>query len=221
MKLVALRERVAKARDAITVNHSPRFTRARADAAAPDRAHREVTLLAVDLVDSTPLVERLDAGAFERLLDVYLDEMTSLAHAHRGTVCSVAGDGLLVVFGAPERLPAEEQVRAAVDAALVMRARVRALGLDGGAGELALRIGVNTGVCAVGTFGSDAQRTYTAIGRPVHVASRLERAATPGEILLGPRTAELLGFGPALCHRGELVLKGFDSPVVAHAVVLP
>jgi class 3 adenylate cyclase len=187
--------------------------------AAAEHSHREITLLAVDLVGSTRLVERLRPEVLSRVFDAYLREMTSIAHGHGGTVGSVAGDGLLVLFGAPEKMAGRDQVRCALDAAFAMRARVAALGADLIGEELQVRAGVNRGRCAVGVFGSDSMRTYTALGRPVHLAARLESAAYPGEVLIGPTVLEHAG-GFSLQARGELTLKGFDAPVPVHAAAV-
>jgi class 3 adenylate cyclase len=187
--------------------------------AAAEHSHREVTLLAVDLVGSTRLVERLRPEVLSRVLDAYLRELTSIAHGHGGTVGSVAGDGLLVLFGAPEEMAGRDQVRCALDAAFAMRARAAALGADLIGEELQVRVGVNRGRCAVGVFGSDSMRTYTAIGRPVHLAARLESAASPGEVLIGPAVLEHAR-GVSVQARGELTLKGFDAPVPAHAAIV-
>lgn len=186
--------------------------------AATEHRHMDVTLLAVDLVGSTRLVERLPAKALATLLDAFLRETTSIAHGHGGTVGSFAGDGLLVLFGAPEPMASREQVRCAVDAALAMRDRAAELGRELIDEELHVRAGVNCGRCAVGAFGGSSMRTYTAIGRPVHLACRLESAAEPGEVLLGPAALEHARHVPVR-PRGELALKGFDEPVAVHVVI--
>lgn len=185
--------------------------------AATTHRHREVTLLAVDLVGSTRLVERLEPKALSEVLGAYLRELTSIAHGTGGTVGSVAGDGLIVVYGAPEPMTAQDQVRSALDAAFAMRDRAAAVGMALIAEALRLRAGVDRGRCAVGVFGSDSMRTYTAIGRPVHLAARLESAAAPGEVLIGPAVLEHVR-GVSVAARGDVRLKGFDAPVPVHAV---
>jgi len=178
---------------------------------------REVSVLAVDLVGSTRLVERLDPAAAAAVFDAYLRDMTSLAQAHGGTIGSIAGDGLPVVFGAPEPLSPAESARRAVAAASAMRARAPQIARDLTGEPLAVRVAVNTGRCAVGAFGGDDHRTYTAIGSPVHLVARLEATAEPDEILLGPRTRELVD-GCEAVARGPVALKGFEEPVSAYAL---
>lgn len=177
---------------------------------------QEVTVLAADLVGFTTLADRLAPDTLADVLNAYLHEMTTLANAHGGTVGSIAGDGMIVLFGAPEPSEPEEQARAAGRAAFAMQGRVARL--RGGGDALALRIGINTGSCAVGAFGSDAQRTYTAIGLPVNLAARLEAAAAPGEILVSPHTLHLLGEAVQASAREQLSLKGIAEPVTAYAI---
>lgn len=181
----------------------------------------EVTVLAADLVGFTPLAERLTAADLAALLNAYIHEMTSLANASRGTVGSIAGDGVIVIFGAPERQSPQEHARAAASTAFAMQERIPDLGRDrlGWQGApLGLRVGISTGVCSVGTFGSDTQCTYTAIGLPVNLAARLESAAEPGEVLVAPKTLELLGETVRGSQRQSLALKGIAAPVTATAI---
>lgn len=186
-------------------------------AGAQGHERREVTLLAADMVGFTRLAETIDPDRLATILNGYLGEMTSLAHAHGGTVGSLAGDGVLVIFGAPDPVPPERHAWAAVQAAFAMRARLAALaGADDA--PISIRIGLNTGPCAVGVFGSDTQRTYTAIGLPVNLAARLEAASAPGGILASESTLALVDARVHSVARGELTLKGFARPVPAFAV---
>lgn len=183
---------------------------------------REVTILSADMVGFTALADQVAPGVLARILDLYLRDMTSLAYAHLGTVGTFAGDGILVIFGAPHPMAPEEHAWAAAQAAFAMRAQmprlVESLRDEVGHMTLELRIGLNTGTCAVGVFGSDTHRTYAAIGMPTNLAARLEGAAAPGEVLVSPHTLELLGARVTSSARGPLALKGISHPVVAHAV---
>lgn len=189
---------------------------------AEGQERREVTILSVDMVGFTALADRVPPVVLARVLDAYLRDMTSLAYAHLGTVGTFAGDGILVIFGAPTRMTAQEHAWAATQAAFAMRAHLprleASLRSEIGDAALGLRIGLNTGVCAVGVFGSDTHRTYTAIGMPTNLAARLEGAAAPGEVLVSARTLSLLGDQVRSSPRGPLSLKGISQPVLAHAV---
>lgn len=182
---------------------------------------REVTLLSADMVGSTALAEAIDPDALAEVLNAFLRDVTTLAHAHGGTVGSVAGDGLLVIFGAPEPSEPRTHARQAVQAAFALRARIAKLSEEMSAKAPAgvhVRLGLNTGVCAVGVFGSDTQRTYTAIGMPANVAARLESQAAPGEILASASTLALVEGEVSTRPLPPLMLKGVSAPVAAAAI---
>lgn len=183
---------------------------------------REVTILSADMVGFTSLADRVTPGVLAKILDSYLRDMTSLAYAYQGTVGTFAGDGILVIFGAPAPMAPQEHAWAAAQAGFAMRSQmprlVEALRQEVGELTLELRVGINTGYCAVGVFGSDTHRTYTAIGMPTNLAARLEGAAKPGEVLVSPHTLDLLGDRVTSSSRGPLTLKGIANPVVVHAV---
>lgn len=186
---------------------------------------REVTILSADMVGFTALADRVAPGILARILDSYLRDMTSLAYASQGTVGTFAGDGILVIFGAPTLMAPQEHAWAAAQAAFAMRSQmprlVESLRTEVAGLSLELRIGLNTGVCAVGVFGSDTHRTYAAIGMTTNLAARLEGAAAPGEVLVSPHTLELLGGRVTSSSRGPLSLKGISNPVLAHAIDPP
>ena len=164
----------------------------------PDEAfqRRKVTALFADMVGFTDLSENLEPEELALVLNEYLREMTAVAVTHGGALDNFIGDGLMVIFGAPTASSEEEQALAAIRTALAMRARaaelakgVRARGLPA---QLNVRIGINTGYCTVGVFGSDVMRAYKAVGFAVNVASRLQTQADPGKILCGFRTYALV-----------------------------
>jgi class 3 adenylate cyclase len=181
--------------------------------APPDR--RVVTVMFVDLVGFTPLSERLGADAIGALLNRFLSRMAEVAHQHGATIDKFVGDAMMVVFGAPEPMPPEEQARGCVALALELGGAVRDLqpGL-----ELQVRAGINTGEAVVGNFGTLVRSDYTVVGPAVNIAARLETASRPGRILVGPETARLLGDLVPLEPAGELMLKGVSTPVAAFFV---
>ncbi|MCO4746605.1 MAG: hypothetical protein KC912_17555 [Proteobacteria bacterium] len=179
---------------------------------APER--RTVTVLFSDLVGFTSLTERLGADMVAEHLNAYLSAMANLAHAHGATVDKFIGDAVMVVYGAPEGMPPEEQARRTVRLALEMVELTETLpGVP-----LRLRVGVNTGEAVVGNFGSQHRSDYTVIGPAVNVAARLEASGRAGRVLIGARTAELLAGEYELESVGPLVLKGVLEPVEAFMV---
>jgi adenylate cyclase len=191
----------------------------------PDQAfqRRKITALFADMVGFTDLSESLEPEELALLLNEYLREMTALAVAHGGALDNFIGDGLMVVFGAPSASAENAQALAAIQTALSMRARagelasqVRARGLPA---QLNIRIGINTGYCTVGVFGSDVMRAYKAVGFAVNIASRLQAEADPGSILCGFRTYALIEDYVQAVRREPLVVKGATRPIEAWEIL--
>jgi class 3 adenylate cyclase len=178
--------------------------------APPER--RVVTVMFTDIVGFTALSERLSPEALGALLNSILGEVATVAKEHGATVDKFIGDCVMVVFGAPEDCPAEEQALRCVKLGQAIHERVNALGAEY---QLQARTGLNTGEAVVGNFGSAARSDYTVIGPAVNVAARLESASQPNRILIGPESARLLGDRVALEPAGKLQLKGVSAPVEA------
>ena len=158
---------------------------------------RKVTLLFADMVGFTDLSDTLEPEELSEVLNEYLREMTAVAVSYRGTLDNYIGDGLMVIFGAPEREDEPVQAWAAVQAAFEMKARaeeltaaIRGRGIPA---DLRVRVGVNTGHCTVGVFGSDILRAYKAVGFAVNVAARLQTRR--------PTRHRAGGFGPTRWSR--------------------
>jgi class 3 adenylate cyclase len=184
---------------------------------------RKLTLLFADLVGFTDLSDTLEPEELSEVLNEYLREMTAVAVAHGGTLDNYIGDGLMVIFGAPIADEEPVQAWAALRAGFGMIARADELSAAirdrGIPADLRLRVGVNTGHCTVGVFGSDLLRAYKAVGFAVNVAARLQSEADPGTVLAGFRTYALVKDRVRAQSRGELTLKGAARPVEAWEIV--
>src|SRR5256885_14306824 len=141
-------------------------------------------MLFADLVGSTELGGALDPEHTRDLLDRFYDAMEAEIALGGGTVEKFIGDAVVAVFGAPAAQ--EDHAERALQVALWMQERLAELFGD----RLALRIGVNTGEVGVGR--PPGGRSF-ATGDAVNVAARLEQAAQPRPILVGERTAALVG----------------------------
>ena len=180
---------------------------------------RKLTFLFADMVGFTDLSDTLAPEELSDVLNEYLREMAAVAVEHGGTLDNFIGDGIMVLFGAPARVDESTQALAAVRAAFDMRERVEALSAAtrarGIPADLKVRVGVNTGHCTVGVFGSDVLRAYKAVGFEVNVAARLQSDAEPGIPLVGFRTYALVKDRVRAEQREPLSVKGAARPVEA------
>jgi class 3 adenylate cyclase len=149
--------------------------------------------------------------------------MSQIAIRHGATIDKYVGDAIVIFFGDPESRGTKEDALACVRMAIEMREKMRelqAIWRDSGiAKPLQCRIGINTGFCTVGNFGSEDRMDYTIIGSGVNLASRLESATTPGEILISHETYSMVK-DEILCERvGEVRVKGISHPVETYKVI--
>jgi class 3 adenylate cyclase len=182
--------------------------------------HKQVTVLFCDIANSTPLAERVGPERMHALLNGFFELALAEVHRYEGTINQFLGDGFMALFGAP--LAHEDDARRAVRAAVAIRRALRDrssyAGLGPGA-ELAVRIGLNTGLVVVGSIGDNLRMDYTAVGDTTNVAARLQQAAAPGEIVLAETTARLVRSDVRLTAAGTLSVKGRNEPVIAYKVL--
>jgi class 3 adenylate cyclase/tetratricopeptide (TPR) repeat protein len=165
-----------------------------------------VTVLFVDLVDSTEHLAGRDPEVVRRQVTRFFDEVAHCIVTHGGTVEKFAGDAVMAAFGIP--LAHEDDAERAVRAGLATLAKVQEL-------DLRARIGIESGE----VVSEDGHDSTFATGEPVNLAARLQQEATPGEILIGPGTASLVRGRVELEPLEPRDIRGFGQPVVAHRVV--
>src|SRR5438067_3730863 len=157
------------------------------------------TVLFADLVDSTGLVSSADPEVVRGRVNRYFEVVSERLEAHGGTVEKFAGDAVMAAFGVP--LAHEDDAERAVRAALEIVPRVEEL-------ELSVRIGVESGEIVI----EDGDSTF-ATGEAVNLAARLQQAAQPGEILLGPSARRLAASAVEVDDAGALEIKGRAEPL--------
>ncbi len=185
---------------------------------SPDDERRVVTVLFADIVGFTTLSETMDPERVKRLVDSWFERLVGDITDFGGRVDKIVGDGILALFGAP--VAHEDDAERAVRAALRMQATLASMAGRATAGpgpKVQMRIGVNTGEVLVGAMRADG--VITAMGDVVNTASRLQTAARPGEVLLGPTTHTLTVHAIASERRGLLTARGRDAPVEAWSAV--
>ena len=184
---------------------------------------KRLTVFFSDIAGFTETTDRLESEDLTHLLNHYLTEMSGIALAHGATIDKYVGDAIVIFFGDPETLGVEEDALACVKMAIAMRKRMleldtiwRQSGIDK---PLKVRMGINTGYCTVGNFGSEDRMDYTMVGGGVNLASRLESAATPGEILISYETYAHVKDEVECQEHGEINVKGIAYPVATYQVV--
>ena len=184
---------------------------------------RKLTLLFADMVGFTDLSDSLEPEELSEVLNEYLREMAAVAVAYRGTLSNYIGDAVMVIFGAPESAAEQDQAWWAIQTAFGMRERAEALServRDRGIpADLRVRIGINTGRCTVGMYGSDILRAYKAIGFAANIAARLQAHADAGGVLVGFRTYALVKDRVEARPLEPLAVKGAARPVEAWEIL--
>ncbi|MDP9276006.1 MAG: AAA family ATPase [Chloroflexota bacterium] len=187
-----------------------------------EEERKQVTVVFADLTGSTALAERLDAEDLRSILTSFFNALASVIQRYGGTVDKYAGDAVMAVFGAPlvHEDDAERAVRASLDMQEAIAELNKNLERDRGV-RLALRVGVNTGAVVAGPIAGTVQSAYTVVGDAVNTAQRLQSAAPPGGILVGPITRRLADRAFSFERLEPLRVKGRTEPVVAFRVVGP
>ena len=184
---------------------------------------KKITVFFSDIVNFTTISDKLESEELTALLNFYLNEMSQIALNHGATIDKYIGDAIMIFFGDPESFGIEEDARRCVAMSVEMQQRMAELwgywskhfGLKK---DLEIRVGINTGYCTVGNFGSEDRLDYTVIGAAVNLASRLESAATPSGILVSEETYFQVKDYFSFDAPQQLELKGLERSVSAYEV---
>ena len=184
---------------------------------------KKITVFFSDIVNFTAISDKLESEELTALLNFYLNEMSQIALKHGATIDKYIGDAIMIFFGDPESFGIEEDARRCVAMAVEMQQRMAELwgywskhfGLKK---DLEIRVGINTGYCTVGNFGSEDRLDYTVVGAAVNLASRLESAATPSGILVSEETYFQVKDYFSFDAPQQPELKGLERGVIAYEV---
>ncbi|MFT4188620.1 MAG: adenylate/guanylate cyclase domain-containing protein [Aeromicrobium sp.] len=183
---------------------------------------RKLTVFFSDIVGFTETTERMEPEELTVVLDEYFSEMARIAEAYDGTIDELIGDAVLIFFGAPTATSDRDHALRAVRMAAEMQRAVLGLndrwaraGIDV---AFQVRVGINTGVVAVGNVGTGQRRKYAALGRGVNLAARIQSHCPPDEILLSRATWLLVRDEVECRSYGEREFKGVTRPVELYAV---
>jgi len=180
---------------------------------------REITVVFVDLRGFTGFTETAEPEEVMGVLREYHAELGGAIMAYDGTIEHFAGDGVMILFNDP--VPVENHELQAIRMALMMRDSVAALarGWRKRGYALGFGVGIAGGYATIGTIGFEGRLDYGAIGTVTNLAARLCGEAKEDQILISPRIFAKVEAHIEAEPIGELSLKGFHRPVLAHNVL--
>jgi len=157
---------------------------------------KKLTIFFSDIKDFTQTSEHMQPEDMTYLLNSYFSEMSKIALEYGATIDKFIGDAILIFFGDPETRGVQEDALQCVRMAVAMQRRMRELrGVwrdKGYRQPFQVRIGINTGFCHVGNFGSAQRMDYTVIGSEVNLAARLEQNGEPDGVMMSYETYALI-----------------------------
>ncbi len=188
-----------------------------------DAKRKKLSIFFSDIAGFTSVVDTLESEEITAMLNDYLSAMAEIAIKFGATIDKFIGDAILAFFGDPDSKGPKEDAIACVRMGIAMQRRLRELqekwrnlGLEQ---IFELRIGITTGFCTVGNFGSEDRMDYTVVGNEVNAAARLQGHAETGGILISSETYALVRDAIHAEDYGMLTLKGLSRPVHAYKVL--
>ena len=184
---------------------------------------KKLTIFFSDIKDFTATTEWLQPEQITQLLNEYFTEMSKIALAHGGTIDKFVGDAMLIFFGDPETKGETEDAKACLRMAIEMQhciaglnAKWRNAGIEP---PFHVRMGINSGYCNVGNFGSVDRMDYTIIGAEANLAARLQSIAEPGHIVVSYETYALVrDVVSAHPLAAPIRMKGISREVIPYTV---
>lgn len=180
-------------------------------------ARKNLTIFFSDIEGFTDISDGMEPERLAFVINTYLSEMSAIALDCDGTIDKFIGDAILIFFGDPETEGEKEDAIKCAQMALRMQQRVVELQdfwkTHGVSKPIRVRMGISTGFCTVGDFGSDQRLEYTVLGGPVNLASRLEKSTPAGTILISETTFLLIQEIAECQAMGEVTPKGFIRPI--------
>jgi class 3 adenylate cyclase len=180
---------------------------------------KDITILMSDLRGFTALSEKTEPEDVVKILNTYFSKMIEIIFINNGTLDKFMGDAIMVIFGAP--MEDLNHVQLAVKTAIEMQEAMAGINAElqtRGLPEIRMGIGVSAGPAVVGDIGSEIRMEYTAIGKTVNLAQRLESQAGPGEILASEPVIHALDNQIIYESLPPLQVKGFSEKVNAYRI---
>jgi class 3 adenylate cyclase len=190
---------------------------------AIETKRKKLTIFFSDIANFTEITDQLEAEDLTALLNQYLTEMSIIAQEHGAYFDKFIGDAMMFFFGDLDSKSIKEDATACVRMAIAMQRRLAQLQVEWRERGLIdqpfeTRMGINTGYCTIGNFGSEDRMDYTIIGGEVNLAARLEANADAGGILMEAETYALVKDWLLAEERGAISMKGFANPIRTFSV---
>ncbi|KAA8735447.1 adenylate/guanylate cyclase domain-containing protein [Acinetobacter qingfengensis] len=183
---------------------------------------RKLTVFFSDIQGFTELSDQLIPDDLAFLLNDYLTHMTDIAKHYGGTIDKFMGDGILIFFGDPDSRGIKEDAIACLNMAVAMRQQMRVLRerwIKLGFASLHIRMGIATGYCHVGNYGTSHRMAYSIVGRDANIAARLQSAADVDQILISDETFNLVREHFLCIKHPPLKLKGISGFIQSWQVI--
>lgn len=184
---------------------------------------KKLTIFFSDIVNFSAITDSVESELLSEVLNQYLNRMADVAMKWGGTIDKFIGDSVMVFFGDPEFVDDATHARNCAKMALNMleelntlRMKWRELGMFQ---KLRVRMGINTGFCTVGNFGSSNRMEYTIVGGQVNIASRLEAIAEPDSIYISNSTFALIQDIAECDFVDDITVKGVHYPIEVYKLL--
>jgi len=190
----------------------------RSTSADPQQQRKMVTVLFMDVVNSTRLIQYMDPEVSMEILDTSLQSLADPVQRFGGHVTRFMGDGFLAVFGLPTAQENDPEMAVRAGLAILTTAEniAQSLKNERGIERFQVRVGINTGLVVAGGV---TEEDDTLMGSAVHLAARLEQAAEPGTILISSHTFQHIRGLFELEQSASIKAKGFPEPIETYRIL--
>jgi len=184
---------------------------------------KKLTIFFSDIVGFTQITDMIEPEALSSLLNDYLNEMSKIVMKYGGTIDKFIGDAIMIFFGDTEPKDEIESAKQCVRMSLEMLQKIDLLSEEwiarGSPSHLKVRMGINTGFCTVGNFGSNNRMDYTLIGGQVNIASRLEKISDENSVTISNSTYNLVQDIVVVEPPVSVEVKGISHPIEVYKLL--
>ena len=184
---------------------------------------KKLTIFFSDIVGFTQITDMIEPEALSSLLNDYLNEMSKIATKYNGTIDKFIGDAIMIFFGDTKPEDEIKSAKQCIRMSLEMLQKINLLSEEwiarGSPSHLKVRMGINTGFCTVGNFGSENRMDYTLIGGQVNIASRLEKISDENSVTISNSTYNLVQDIVVVEPPVSVEVKGISHPIEVYKLL--